>query len=158
MKRIGTLCAVVLLVLTGLLLNGCRGQALEAFSSDGCSLFPDMDHLQQKSWCLCCLQHDKAYWRGGTEQERLAADVALRDCVAAQTGDQALAETMYECVRFGGAPWFPNWYRWGYGWEYGRGYQALTPQGSALAADMLAEFEATVEPGECVIVAPQWLR
>jgi hypothetical protein len=33
-------------------------------------------------------------------------------------------------VRFGGSPYFYNWYRWGYGWSYLRNdrgkYQALT--------------------------------
>ena len=33
---------------------------------------------------------------------------------------------MYEGVRFGGSPYFYNWYRWGYGWGYERGYGELS--------------------------------
>lgn len=29
-------------------------------------------------------------------------------------------------MRFGGSPYFYNWYRWGYGWTYERKYQALS--------------------------------
>jgi len=46
--------------------------------------------------------------------------------VRERTGDRALAETMYLGVRAGGHPAFPTWYRWAYGWPYGRGYKPLT--------------------------------
>ena len=35
-----------------------------AFTSDGCSLWFD------GCWVKCCVQHDLAYWRGGTSKER----------------------------------------------------------------------------------------
>jgi hypothetical protein len=35
---------------------------------------------------------------------------------------------MYEAVRIGGAPHFPTWYRWGYGWPVGRGYKELSQE------------------------------
>ena len=35
---------------------------------------------------------------------------------------------MYEAVRTGGEPYFPTWYRWGYGWPLGRGYKELTEE------------------------------
>ena len=53
------------------------------FTSDGCSLFPDRSLIDESDWCDCCLVHDIAYWKGGTEEERLAADLALRECVLA---------------------------------------------------------------------------
>jgi hypothetical protein len=95
------------------------------FTSDGCSLFPDGTLKDHAKWCECCLKHDIAYWHGGTEEQRLKADEALRDCVLDRTGDKVLAETMYLGVRAGGHPVFPAWYRWAYGWSYGRGYEPL---------------------------------
>ncbi|MGB0744851.1 MAG: hypothetical protein ACPGSB_10040 [Opitutales bacterium] len=116
---------------------------LSDFSSDGCSLFPDSSLINADDWCLCCLKHDIAYWKGGTEAERLAADEALRECVLENTGDAQLAEAMYLAVRMGGSPYFKNWYRWGYGWNYKRKYQALTDEEKTLAEAKLAEFFAS---------------
>ena len=59
-----------------------------------------------------------------------------------KTGDATLGALMYEGVRAGGSPYFYNWYRWGYGWDYGRNYQALTPGESARAQTMLDEYFA----------------
>ncbi|MEK6744393.1 MAG: hypothetical protein AABZ15_12315 [Nitrospirota bacterium] len=101
---------------------------LKDFASDGCSLFPDGTMGDRAKWCECCLQHDITYWHGGTEQERKTADERLRACVFERTRDKALADTMYLGVRAGGHPVFPTWYRWGYGWKYGRGYGPLTEQ------------------------------
>ena len=111
-----------------LLLAGCAASPrIAEFSSDGCSLFPDGDPAGDRAlWCECCAAHDLAYWQGGTEEERKQADAALRDCVLARTGNRSLAQAMYRGVRLGGAPVVPTWYRWGYGWPYGRGYAPLT--------------------------------
>ena len=65
---------------------------------------------------------------GGTTEERRNADYALQACVLERTGNKTLAEMMYKGVRAGGHPAFPAWYRWGYGWRYGRGYAPLTQQ------------------------------
>jgi len=124
-----------LLVLTAALVLACLSSGASAhaadladFTSDGCSLFPDGTITDRAKWCGCCLMHDIAYWRGGTEEERKRADAALRDCVLEHTGDKALSETMYLGVRAGGHPVFPAWYRWAYGWPYGRGYNALSDE------------------------------
>ncbi len=94
---------------------------IKPFTSDGCSLFPDGTMENVKLWCGCCLEHDIAYWQGGTEEERKTADEGLRKCVEKKTGNAVLAEMMYNGVRVGGSAVFPTWYRWGYGWPYGRG-------------------------------------
>ena len=53
------------------LTTGCSSeQQLSAFSSDGCSLFPDSSIITDADWCSCCFVHDIAYWKGGTEAER----------------------------------------------------------------------------------------
>ena len=124
-----------------IVLGGCSGKSeLRPFSSDGCSLFPDSSVITGDDWCSCCFEHDIAYWKGGTEAEREAADRALQSCVAAKTGDELLGRMMYEGVRAGGSPYFYNWYRWGYGWDYERKYQALTPQESGRAELLLTEY------------------
>lgn len=91
------------------------------------------------------------YWRGGTYQEREAADTRLRNCVASKTGNEALAKLMYEGVRFGGRLYFYNWYRWGYGWSYKRKYQALTPKEREHADALVENYFATVQQPVCLL-------
>lgn len=139
-------------IAVGLALISCTNESeLAPFTSDGCSLFPDSSIITSRDWCSCCFDHDMAYWRGGTESERENADIALRDCVTQRTGNETLANLMYEGVRFGGSPYFYNWYRWGYGWGYERQYQALNDEESALADLMLEEFLEQTPLGVCSI-------
>lgn len=129
---------------------GCaRSGAPEPFSSDGCSLFPDGTVSDRKKWCDCCFAHDIAYWRGGTSPERRSADLALRDCVKEKTGNALLAETMYGGVRVGGHPAFPTWYRWGYGWPYGRGFEPLTEEERVEAEGKLDTYFQRKAPYTC---------
>jgi hypothetical protein len=80
---------------------------IAAFTSDGCSSFPNGVPANQSLWLECCLRHDLAYWRGGTYQERLDADLALEKCVAA-AGEPQIAELMLQGVRVGGSPLLPD--------------------------------------------------
>ena len=116
---------IILLLLT---LTGCNGteKQIKDFTSDGCTLFPDSSLILKSDWCECCFDHDVAYWQGGTEEERLKADETLRECVREKTGNVNLAKVIYQGVRLGGSPYFYNWYRWGYGWDYERKYKKLT--------------------------------
>jgi len=130
---------IVLLVV--LALQGCVSTGtLKPFRSDGCSLFPDGTPENRDLWLSCCVEHDKAYWRGGTREERLAADEALEACVAA-CGEPAVAALMKKGVRLGGLPYWPTWFRWGYGWDYPRGYRALTPEEKERADELLEAYE-----------------
>ena len=90
-------------------------------------------------WCDCCLAHDLAYWRGGPEEARLQADLALKTCVEQRTGNPGLAQTMFLGVRAGGGPLVRTPFRWGYGWPHGRGYRGLA---QAEAADVSAQEDA----------------
>jgi hypothetical protein len=131
------------------------GVSIKPFSTDGCSgglsfgwqniadRYPSFaekfgDH---PPWEACCVEHDRAYWRGETQDgyaQRLNADNNLKQCVlefakthsqmyADQFGlDKASIETqlsitanmMYAAVRLGGKPCsFLPW-RWGYGWPH----------------------------------------
>lgn len=100
---------------------------LSPYKSDGCSSFPDGTYEQKQLWLNCCEAHDYAYWKGGTYQERLAADKVLRGCVAA-AGEPEIASLMLAGVRVGGTPYLPTKFRWGYGWPYPRGYKALSTE------------------------------
>jgi hypothetical protein len=143
-------CAMLLLLLeTGTACAAAAAADLREFTSDGCSLFPDGTLKDRSKWCGCCFAHDIAYWQGGTEEERKAADAALRDCVVERTGDEALAETMYLGVRAGGHPVFPTWYRWAYGWSYGRGYRPLTDEEREQVKEKLKAYRAAHPEGYC---------
>lgn len=146
------LCRAAALAVLALLLastGAASSGALRDFSSDGCSLFPDGDLRARTQWCDCCLAHDIAYWRGGTAAERERADAGLRECVLAGTGDRALAEMMFQGVRLGGHPAFPTWYRWGYGWDYGRGYKPLADGEQRTAAQKIERYWREFPTGYC---------
>lgn len=138
-------------VLAGLLLtSGCAiSSNLNEYASDGCSLFPDGTLEERSLWCDCCFNHDVAYWRGGSEKEREQADKALRACVLERTGNKVLADMMYDGVRVGGSPVFPTWYRWGYGWKYGRGYKPLTEAEQTQVASKLDTNKQPRPSGYC---------
>lgn len=152
--------SVVLLGLLSLAGVGCRtpreAGRLQPFHSDGCSLFPDGTLADKTLWQECCVEHDLAYWRGGTREERERADARLRDCILEKTGDRALAGLVFDGVRAGGAPVFPTWYRWGYGWNFGRGYKALTAeeQGQVEALPPRAPSETSPKKDAPLSLAP----
>ncbi len=141
---------VFLLIAAFAIAAGCTSDVgLSPFRSDGCSLFPDRSVISQADWCSCCFKHDLAYWRGGTYQERTAADQRLKSCVLKKTGNKTLATLMYEGVRVGGSPYFYNWYRWGYGWPYERKYQILTPEEESLADRLVKQYIESPERQVC---------
>ena len=106
-----------------LLLGGCQlpPAPLQApatpFQSDGCSCFPDLDYGD------CCVAHDRIYWQGGTPEERRAADLALKACIA-DRGRPLLSHLVYWGVRIGGHGWLPTPWRWGFGRRWPEGYYA----------------------------------
>jgi hypothetical protein len=110
--------------LIALFATSALAEDLRPFTTDGCSVFPEGTPEQQSLWAECCISHDLAYWKGGTYDERLAADRELESCVT-KLGEPEIAKLMLAGVRVGGSPYFPTSYRWGYGWPYQRGYQAL---------------------------------
>ena len=122
--------------------NTSENGSIKPFSTDGCSRFPDRSLISNHDWCHCCVAHDLAYWRGGTEEEKRIADNQLRECVAKTTDNKALADLMFVGVRVGGGPYFYTNYRWGYGWKYGRGYQPLSPSEQASVVTIQYEYMA----------------
>ncbi len=139
-----------ILALLGLAATACTTDTdLQPFTSDGCSLFPDRSLLTADDWCSCCFEHDLAYWRGGTHEERESADQQLKTCVLGKTGNEVLAAAMYEGVRVGGSPYFNTWYRWGYGWSYDRKYGPLTEEEGETADSLLKAYFSSSEPDVC---------
>jgi len=122
-----TYCFIILSVLWTQTLAAESTMILKPFTTDGCSWFPDGTFENHQLWRECCIEHDKAYWRGGTYKERQAADQQLAECVASN-GKPNLGTLMQAGVRVGGSPFWPTPFRWGYGWPYLRGYQALTAE------------------------------
>ncbi|MEM9575495.1 MAG: hypothetical protein AAF999_00635 [Pseudomonadota bacterium] len=108
-------------------------------------IFPDFKQAQRETppWETCCVVHDRAYHNAGGADDaeasfdaRLAADNELRHCVATpaateitamasrydvsedqvQVAYDLIAESMYNAVRFGGAPCSGLPWRWGFGY------------------------------------------
>ncbi|MBB5212631.1 FAD-binding oxidoreductase [Microbulbifer hydrolyticus] len=121
------LIALRALTVWSLLCSQALAVEIEPFTSDGCSAFPDGTMEQEELWLECCKAHDYAYWKGGSYEERVAADEALKACVA-KTGQKEVAALMLAGVRIGGTPYLPMDFRWGYGWPVGRGYKALSAE------------------------------
>ena len=88
-----------------------RVSSAAEFRSDGCTFFRDGDYRN------CCVEHDRAYFAGGTMRQRHKADLALYRCVAANGGGRRkmLAGMMWIGARVGGLPLFPTPFRWGFG-------------------------------------------
>jgi len=116
---------ITLIIILLLILFISIGGELKPFTTDGCSSFPDGNIKQKSLWSNCCVSHDLAYWKGGTSEQRLKADNALKSCVS-EVGEPEIAAIMLAGVRVGGSPYFPTPYRWGYGWPYSRGYKPLS--------------------------------
>lgn len=140
MKTSTLLCISVILFF--LVSVAAADDRLRPFTSDGCSVFPDGTIWKNDLWLDCCVEHDKAYWKGGTYEERRLADERLKECVKAK-GEPFIAEVMEEGVRAGGSPFFPTSYRWGYGWPYLQGYRSLTEEEKDEAEKLLEQFEAS---------------
>lgn len=132
---------ILLLLLVVIAGHPAHGDDIHPFTSDGCSLFPDGYADMRDLWLPCCIEHDKAYWQGGTWQQRLNADRQLKYCVA-RLGEPLIAELMLNGVRIGGSPFWPTRFRWGYGWDYLRGYKALDNSEKQSVQEALREYEA----------------
>ncbi len=122
MKQLFFQFIIIIIMLAAVPINA---GTLKPFESDGCSAFPDGTTEQNRLWLPCCKEHDYAYWKGGTYEERLASDRALKSCVE-KVGEPEVALLMLVGVRVGGAPFLPTKFRWGYGWSYPKAYGPLS--------------------------------
>lgn len=100
--------------------------SIRPFTTDECTLVDEGPPQAPNAWCHCCVAHDLSYWKGGTRREKELADQEFRRCIAS-AGYPDQARVMYNAVRIWGGAYLPFVWRWGYGWNYGRGYRELTP-------------------------------
>jgi len=99
---------------------------LVPFTADGCPTFPySIEYPNQDKWALCCIQHNVAYWKGGSSDDRQDADKQLRACIIEQ-GDANAAGLVYVGVRQRDMDLITLTRRWGYGWKINRGYAPLS--------------------------------
>ncbi|MBS1970626.1 MAG: helicase [Bdellovibrionales bacterium] len=112
------------------------GVKIRAFTTDGCSMSPDGNF--RSDWTECCVDHDFAYWLGGTKAERADADQHLMACIT-EKSDAVTAEIYFAGVRVGGTAYSITSYRWGYGWNYLRSYRPITDQELELIKTQLGQ-------------------
>lgn len=91
------------------------------YKSDGCSYSPDFNFNQ------CCRDHDRAYYYGGSKQQRKRTDQKFRQCVR-NKGHAILDDVYYSGVRVFAVPWLPTSFRWGFGYPFRKGHRGYTPQ------------------------------
>ena len=90
------------------------------FATDGCTLWLD-GSWTGTSWQKCCVEHDEAYWCGGTKEMRSQADQRLRECVAEEYATW-MGVIMWSGSKVFGHPWWPVHWRWGYGHDHPLGF------------------------------------
>lgn len=94
------------------------------FHTDGCTKFPNgIPFKNEQAWLHCCVDHDFAYWKGGSAEERAAADEAVGECVT-KAGYPLVGWFMSKTVRVTASPALHTSWRWGYGWALDRGVRA----------------------------------
>ena len=117
---------------------------IKEFETDGCSASPDGTVEEPNRWLHCCIEHDQAYFMGGTRERKEAADSLFFICMARECGQNIATLYLAAVTAFGG-PAFPTSYRWGYGWPPGRGYKALTENEREQLAELIDDARALVE-------------
>ncbi len=103
---------------------------LQDFASDGCpKILQTISYPQEDQWQLCCVEHDRAYWKGGSYEERQKADSDLQACVTSR-GFHDAARLIYYSVRSDHKNALDT-VRWGYGWMVPRSLSPHTPEEKA---------------------------
>jgi hypothetical protein len=100
--------------------------ALEPFTTDYCTSYPEGTKNRPDLWKHCCLIHDLYFWAGGSEADRDAADWDLKLCVE-ETGKKKIAKLIYWAVRAGSrSPVKLPGKKWNNGWPERSYYQELS--------------------------------
>ena len=161
---------LIILTLAVLISSSCAFAKLPAdyvahidpFTTDGCSASPEGTSKDRAAWVHCCVEHDIAYWQGGSKARKLKADQKLRSCIS-KAGYNQIAKLYYYAVRAGGTPNLDTSWRWGYGWPYKIGYNELTSEQlqsvqqelefvPQVVEEYLRNFEAEMEAEEATLL------
>ncbi len=95
--------------------------------SDGCSVPEVLRWLIKResvAECAVCVVHDRAYYYGGSPEDRVAADEALRVGLIAAGMPAWKARFYWLGVRLGGMPY---WRVKGVSWSFGGGHFRYEP-------------------------------
>ncbi len=121
---------------------------LKDFYWDGCSFVAPEGYKDDPDlWCECCWEHDKAYYKGGTWEQKNDADIALGECVAEKSGSKILGDLYYAGTAIGAGPYVnvdPT-ARWGYGWIYNRGYDEISSYDKEIADEKIQLYQEDYE-------------
>lgn len=78
--------------------------------------------IPEEEWLLeLCRIHDDAYFYGGSAYRKFMADMNLAVGIA-KRGYIRRAVLFFIGVSIGGTPYIPFSWRWGFHYDYGRGY------------------------------------
>ncbi len=131
---------------------------LAPFTTDGCSMIGDgatkeVDGVKTEiSWQHCCVEHDIAYWKGGTSEQRETADKKMRQCLRETGMSSEKATAFYLGVRFAQGFLTHSIFRWGNGWKYVRGFEPHTPdeleQINKLQPSLSVALSLELDPGD----------
>ncbi|WP_413586908.1 hypothetical protein [Bdellovibrio sp. HCB274] len=127
MKLLGIACILILLTSCQSFRDYFYREGILPFTSDGCTMSPNGPKEHPYAFFECCVQHDYAYWQGGTLKQKEAADLSLKSCIAEHSNEN-IGSIYYRAVNLGGGPQFNTPFRWGYGWPRNRGYRELSSQ------------------------------
>jgi len=86
----------------------------EEFTTDACSLW--LNRIFSNDFTDICIEHDIEYWKGGSAEDRKAADSILRENINSRV--PFVGDIMYIVIRVFGHPLVPVPWRQGYGFKY----------------------------------------
>ena len=76
-----------------------------------------------KKTAECCPGYDEKYAYGGNRESRKAADYQLKSCALEHGIEEKSATVLFYTARRLGTPYIDTPWRWGYGYDFGKGYR-----------------------------------
>ncbi len=120
--------------------------SLHPFETDLCTFWPEGTFRDPQKWAQCCVMHDLNYWVGGTQKDRLEADIDLKECVT-NAHTKEMGELMFLGVRAGRlSPIRLKGKGWGFAWPKERAKDlALTEEEIFLIRDELYHNQSQID-------------
>ena len=101
---------------------------------------PDGTIEKPLAFLSCCIEHDIAYWQGGSSKLRKKADKKFYSCMK-EVAAKPIAYSYYKAVRVNGGPYQLAPFRWAYGWPVGMGYRDLNDEQNQSVAQESMDIE-----------------